>query len=78
VISLKPLASGVLLPAAVCGLTMLPASAASAAVPAFVKRVLFSLDGSGFAHVPMNAAETTTRCSLKKGNNNAAAHASKK
>jgi len=75
VFSLKLLVGGVLLPAAVAGLTMLPASPASATTPACTKRVLFSLNGSGFAHVPMNASETTTRCSLKKGANNPAVHA---
>lgn len=74
-VKFKLLAAGAVLSAAVTGLTMLPASSASAATPACTKRVLFSLDGSGFAHVPMNSAETTTRCSLKKGNNNPAVHA---
>ena len=73
--NLRLLAAGAVLSAAVTGLTMLPGVSASAATPACTKRVLFGLDGAGFAHVPMNAAETTTRCSLKKGNKNEAVHA---
>lgn len=74
-LNFKLLATGVALSAAVTGIIMVPASSASAATPACTKRVLFSLNGSGFAHVPMNSAETTTRCSLVKGNNNEAVHA---
>jgi hypothetical protein len=69
------LATGVALSAAISGTVMLPATSASAATPACTKRVLFGLYSSGFAHVPMNSSETTTRCSLKKGNNNPAVHA---
>jgi hypothetical protein len=72
---LKLLAAGFALSTAVTGLIMLPASSASAATPPCTRRELFSLDGSGFAHVPMDASASTTRCSLKKGNNNVAVHA---
>ena len=65
-------AAGITVASSLVGL--MPATAASAATPACTRTEVYgsSQAGVGFVTVPVNAANTTSRCSMVRGDHNAA------